>query len=101
MSVRQKLEPRKAEIISAFLSGLSCQKIVQELALGCSPDAVRVYLKEWGIDTSPRYLSESWGVSPERRQQILDLRALGKTQQEIADIFSISKERVKQILSSP
>jgi DNA-binding CsgD family transcriptional regulator len=93
------MEANRTKIISAFRSGESCRKIAKNLNLGCSPDTVRAYLKKWGVNTSKQYQPEYWGVSSDRNAQILKLRLEGKTQREIAEIFGISKERVKQILA--
>ena len=95
----EKVESLKAEIISAFKDGQSCSAICKNLGLNCHPTTILNRLKLWGIDTSPKYKTESWGVDSERDALIQKLRQEGKTHSEIAMSLKISRGRVNQLLN--
>ena len=96
---KKEIEFLKAEIISAFKNGQSCQTICESLELDCHATTILNYLKLWGINTSHKYKPESWGVNSERKALAQKLREDGKTHSEIADFLGISRGRVNQILT--
>jgi transposase len=96
--IKTLIESKKAEIISAFEYGESCQSLKKKHDLPCHETTILNYLQSWGVDTSPKYNPESWGESKDRNQQIYTLSQEGKSHREIAVIFDISHRRVAQIL---
>ena len=97
---KNSIESLKVEIISAFKNGQSCKSICKSLELTCHPSTILNYLKLWGVDTSPKYIPEYWGVSSERDGLAQKLREDGKTHSEIANCLGISRGRVNQILNN-
>ncbi len=97
---KEEIEFSKAKIISAFENGESCKSICENFQLSCHPTTLLNYLKEWGTDTSPKYNSESWGISSKRNSLIKELKKEGKSHAEIAKSLGISRGRVNQILKN-
>ena len=88
------------EVISDYESGMSATQLGEKY--GCSDNTIRTRLKEAGVQLRKYTLGkwvERWG-GEERNEKIADMyHQQGKTLQEVGAEFSLTGERVRQILN--